>query len=125
MEKYSVKKLQDGVTFFPSMKDISEHHREWVYGDFVDGVKGSSFEVKISEHEKGELRSAWSEKAAGETLTIIMRGSINFFFLIDGEEHSEVVGSGQMVRYANNISHRWEVLEEMTQIVTVRSFLVP
>ncbi len=91
----------------------------------MDGVEGSSFEVKISEHEKGESRSAWSHKTVGETLTIIIQGRINFLFLVGEEEHTKVVGSGQMIRYANDIPHRWEVLEEKTKIITVRSFLVP
>lgn len=121
MEKYSVEKLQDGVMFFPSMKDVSKCHREWIYGDFVEGVTNSLFEVKISVHAKGDSRDEWSPSSPGEMLGIVESGSVQYDFQTP-EMLSVIVHAGQMVRCPNTTSHKWKVLEDGTRAITIRSF---
>lgn len=121
MEKYPVEKLQDGVMFFPSMKDVSKCHREWIYGDFVEGVTNSLFEVKISVHAKGDSRDEWSPSSPGEMLGIVESGSVQYVF----QTLSVTVCAGQMVRCPNTTPHKWKVLEDGTRVITIRSFACP
>ena len=99
---------------------IAAVHHDWIAGPYVKTDTGESlvesFEVKrgIISAEEGVLE--WKQYASGKTWQLIMRGSVECFFLLDGKEEMVVQHAGEALLWDNTIPHRTHVLEEVEYI---------
>ena len=116
-----------GKISFYNATAAGAENRQWPLGLFTvdqDGVPlTKEFEIKHSTHPKGDKRDEWSQGPAGVAISIILKGGFRFTVApngIDGEIVTNEIGPGEAILWENTVPHKWESLEDGTEVITVR-----
>ena len=100
----------------------AEPYRGWFIGHFVApelGLRASdAVEVKWGMHRLGETRHDWGASAHATSMSLLVRGAIRLVFA-DGQE-ALLDEPGDYALWPPGISHRWQIEQDDTVVLTVR-----
>lgn len=105
-------------TFLDNAIKIWENHGQrfvWDYLNEIPELKTDWLFVKFGKHKKGEARITPKANKDLITISILIYGKLKISF---PDENTEYIMEKEwdMVYYANNVNHTWEVLEDCLDI---------
>jgi hypothetical protein len=127
MPTVHVQRGANGKVSFFDARAVGRENGQWCLSKFVTDQEGvpltNEFEVKWSIHPKGDKRAEWSQGTVGSGLVIALKGKIRIYFRPDGPDKETFANlhPGEAVFWENTVAHRWEVLEDGTEIITCRT----
>lgn len=96
--------------------------RGWFVGSFVPRELGlrstEDVEIKWGEHANGDVRADWGASDSATSMSLLVRGCIRLFF--ENGRQALLQEPGDYALWAPGVSHRWQIEQDDTVVLTVR-----
>ena len=96
--------------------------RGWIMGHFeqLSGTpfQNNDFEIKWTQHTKGEKKEGAKANRTAKTVSILVRGKMKIDFLEPRETYL-LKAEGDYTFWQAGVTHSWEILED-SLVITIR-----